>query len=225
MVDKVLIGLITGEYARRADFYDYYNLLEKPPGTIQLFCHDRSPAHGRNQIIEQGLEHKCTHILFMDDDMVCKPNALKQLLEHDTDIVSGLYLSRAYPHQPLIFDIADEDGSCLYSYLNGNESRLKEIVAAGFGFCLVKTDVFKKMENPWVRLGELDPQEWCDDIGFFNRARAVGIKMYCDTECLLGHIGTVIVSPRKHEGKWYTDYDTSGKGAVSTPQVNPWLVY
>lgn len=222
MVDpKVLIGASTGEFARRADFYDYYNLLTKPPNSIAMFCHDRSPAKARNLIIEQALIHNCTHVLLIDDDMAFKENALTQLLSHDLPIVTGLYFSRAYPHQPLIFEYADEDGACLYAYLDGTESRLKKIVAAGLGFCLVNTEVFRKMEKPWVRLGELDPQEWCDDIGFFKRVREAGFEIYCDTECLIGHIGSVCTWPVKQGKDWLIGYDTGGAGMISTPVVNP----
>lgn len=226
MVDyKVLIGIPTGEYARRADFFDYFNNLTKPNNTVIMFCHDRSPAHSRNLIIEQALIHECTHILFIDDDMAFKANALNMLLEHDANIISGLYLTRSYPHQPLIFDYADDDGKCLFSYLDGNESRLKEIVACGLGFCLIRTEVFRMIEKPWIRLGELDPEQWCDDIGFFKRVREAGFKIYCDMECQIGHIGTMIVWPNKVDGKWFTGYDTSGKGMINTPQINPDVVY
>src|SRR5258706_7350361 len=227
MVDaKVLVGIPTEEYSRRADFYDYLNLLIKPPGSFQLLAHDRSPAHNRNIIVEQALIHDCTHVLFIDDDQAPKPNALMQLLEHDKDIVSGLYLRREYPHQPLIFDVADDEGACLYVYLDGEEKRLKPIVAAGLGFCLIKTSVFQELEKPWFRLGELAPDQWCDDIGFFKRVREANIESYCDMECRVGHIGTMIIWPNKVDGKWYTGYDTNGKdGMLNTPQINPEVKY
>jgi len=224
MVDrKVLIGVPTGEYARRADFYDYYNLLSKPVGTMAMFVHGPSPAKNRNQIIDQAIEHKCSHVLFIDDDSAFKSDALIQLLEHDKDIVCGLQLRREYPHQPLIFDHMKSDGQSLYSYLNGDETRLKRIAACGFGFVLIKTTVFEKMEKPWVRIGELDPQEWSDDIGFFKRAREAGVtEMYCDMECRIGHISTMVVWPNKVDGKWYTGYDTRGdEGMLNTPQIMP----
>lgn len=221
MDNKILIGLITQEYARRADFYDYFTLLEKPGKSLILFCHDRSPAHGRNVIIEEALKYECTHILFVDDDMAMKPEALEQLLSHDKDVVTGLYLSRSYPHQPLIFDVADEDGSCLFAYLMGDEPRLKEVVNCGLGFCLIKTNVFKQMEKPYVRLGEIDSEQWCDDVGFFNRVRKAGFKIYCDMECRIGHIGTLIIWPTKEDRKWMTGYDTSGRGTINVPQIAP----
>lgn len=220
--NKVLIGVITGEYARRADFYDYYNLLIKPEGTSVIFCHDRSPAHGRNLIIQAALDNDCTHILFIDDDMAYKPESLVKLLEHDVDVVSGLYLSRAYPHAPLVFDLADDKGACFPMYLMGGESRLKRIEAAGFGFLLIKTEVFKRLEKPWVRLGELNPEEWCDDIGFFDRLRKANIVSFVDTQVRVGHMSTMIIWPEQDaEGKWHSMYDTNGQGGINIPQIIP----
>jgi hypothetical protein len=223
MVDtKILIGVPTGEFARRADFYDYFNTLNKPPNSMIIFTHGPSPAKNRNIIIEQALFHKCTHVLFIDDDTAFDANALEQLLEHDKDIVSGLVLRREYPHQPLIFDGWREDGYALYAYLNGS-NRLVPIKAAGFGFLLCKIHVFTQLQKPWIRMGELDPENWCDDIGFFRRLREAGIKdIWCDMECRIGHIGTMIVWPRFENGKWFTGYDTKGdKGMLLTPQVVP----
>lgn len=219
---KIMISVITGEYARRADFYDYYNLLIKPPDTYVILCHDRSPAHGRNVVIEAAIENNCSHILFIDDDMAYKPDSLVKLLEHDVDIVSGMYFTRSYPAKPLVFDIADDDGSCLPVYLTGEEPRLIEIVAAGLGFCLIKTKVFQELDKPWFRLGELDPEQWCDDIGFFNRVRKADIKVYCDTEVLCGHMGTMIVWPEKDaDGAWYAGYDTNGSTRLRVPASHP----
>lgn len=218
---KVMIGLVTQEYARRADFYDYMSMMNKPAETMILFCHDRSPAAGRNAIINEALKHECTHILFLDDDMAMKQDALDQLLSHDKDVVTGLYLSRSYPHQPLIMDVADDSGACLFAYLTGDEERLKEIVNCGLGFVLIKTHVFEKLEKPYVRLGEIDAEQWCDDVGFFNRIRKAGFKIYCDTECRVGHIGTMIIWPTKENDEWMSGYDTSGKGSVNIPQVIP----
>jgi len=221
---KVLITVTTMEYARRADFYDYLNMLNKPNDSVLLLCHDRSPAHGRNLLIRAAQENNCTHILFIDDDMAYTSDSLNKLLEDDKDVVSGLYLSRQYPHQPLVFDLADDDGSACPMYLLDKEPRLRPIVAAGFGFLLCKTSVFDKLEKPYVRLGELNSEQWCDDIGFFNRLRKAGIQSYVDMEVLCGHMGTMIIWPRwdEKEKQWISGYDTGAPvGMICTPQVMP----
>lgn len=218
---KVIVGVPTAEFARRADFYDYLNLLDLPPGTIKTCVHGQSPARNRNVIINQAIEHNCTHILFLDDDVTFKPNLLTSLLAHDKDIVSGLYLMRAYPHQPIIFDVAKEDGMCRHYYPTDEESGLVEIVTCGFGAVLIKTEIFKSLEKPYVRLGELELDHWCDDTGFFKRVRAAGFKLYCDLDIQVGHIASCIVWPGKINGKWNTIYDTGGRGLVNFPSLKP----
>ena len=226
---KVLIGIPTAEMARRADFYDYFNMLDKPVGTGIAFIHGQSPARGRNMIIEQALEHNFTHVLFVDDDVVFKPEALITLLGHNKDIVSGLYVMRNFPHTPIIFDEALEDGRCFTHYLSDNESGLVPIVASGAGFLLIKTDVFRQMSpfcpqsnnKPcWFTLGELEKDHWCDDISFFLHARNAGISdMWVDLNCLVGHMAQVTVWPNLLNGKWQTTYDTKGPQTVSFPQI------
>lgn len=222
---KVLIGIPTDEYARRADFYDHLNILQRPEDSLLLFCHHRSPARSRNLLIEAAQQNKCTHILFLDDDMEIPPDSLLRLLNHDKDIVSGLYLTGSYPHFPVAFDVVNDKGQCLPMYLFGKEERLYPIEAAGFGFLLVKLSVFDRLEKPYVRLGELDPEEWCDDIGFFNRARQAGIKSYIDLSVQLGHIRTVIYKPNFVNGAWHTGYNTGSPTLVNVPVYDPTIGY
>ena len=214
---RVLIGVPTGEITRRASFYDYFNMLEKPNGTVMTFAHGQSPAKNRNMIIRQALDYDCSHILFIDDDVAFPTHTLSSLLKHDKDIVTALHLRRNHPHQPYIFDLAYEDGSCR-QYIPGNEVEgLIEIVACGVGCCLIKTDVFRKLEEPWIRLGELSKDEWCDDIGFFKRVREAGFKIHCDLDLFVGHFAPLTVWPGKQDGKWQTVYDTGGASQISFP--------
>lgn len=226
--NRVLIGVPTAEYARRADFYDYFNLLEKPAGTGITFVHGQSPARGRNMIIKQALDNNFSHILFLDDDVAFSRDLLSRLMAHDKDIVTGLYLMRNYPHAPIIFDEALDDGRCFHHFLSDNESGLVKIVAAGLGACLIKTKVFRDLlpfvEKTahgipiFVTLGELEHDHWCDDLSFFKKARKVTDDIWCDLDTPVGHISSMIAWPAKVDGVWLTSYDTKGEQTVSTPQ-------
>lgn len=222
MVDtKVLIAIPTAEYARRADFYDYLGLLDKPEGSYQISTHGQSPAGGRNIAIRFALEQGFTHILFIDDDVCFTSDSLKKLLAHDLDVVTGLYLMRNYPHRPILFDIALDDGKCGWHYLSPNEHGLIPIVNCGLGFVLINTRVFDLIEKPYVRLGQCDLENWTDDIDFFNRLRKAGVKLYCDLNVKVGHISSMIVWPVEKDGQWYTAYDTKGDGAITIPCAQP----
>jgi hypothetical protein len=182
-------------------------------------CHDRSPARSRNDIFQEALNRGFSHALLVDNDSAPKPDALMKLLAHDVDVVSGLYLSGNYPHQPICFDTALEDGRCVPTSLRGGEAGLREVAAVGFGFCLIKTSVLARLERPWVRLGEIDTQGWSDDLGFCRRARQAGVKVFCDLDVLVGHIKSVVVVPsRGRDGRWFTGYDTGGAGIAQVPQ-------
>jgi len=221
-MDKVMICIPTGEYGRIASFHDYVSMLDKPEGTMITTTHGQSPARGRNIMIESAIQNGATHCLFIDDDMAFKADTLKRLLAHDKDIVSGLYVMRAYPHHPVIFDEAYDDGKCRFSFLNRGRGGLVEVVNLGLGMCLIKTEVFLSMAKPWITLGECEKDHWCDDISFFNRARKAGFKMYCDLDVVCGHSMTAFVWPKRAEdGSWHTLYNTGGNDSFQVPQVTP----
>jgi hypothetical protein len=215
---RILIGVPTSEYARRADFYDHFDVIEKPAETMVSRAHGQSPARNRNLIIKQALEYDCTHIFFVDDDVILPRDILVKLLTHDKDIVTGLYLMRNFPHQPIVFDEARPDGKCKHYFMpDESEPGLVPIVNCGLGAVLIKIEVFKKMPHPWITLGEAEADHWCDDITFFNRARALGFELFCDTSIHVGHIGSMVIKPFYLDGKWLVTYDTSGTATVTIP--------
>src|SRR5262245_10271819 len=125
MVDqKVLIGIPTAEYARRADFYDYLGSLNVPSNCARMSIHGQSPARARNIMIRRALDENFSHVFFLDDDIAFRPDLLMNLLKHDLDMVTGFMLFRSYPHHPLFFDWADKKGNVAYHYLEDKESGL-----------------------------------------------------------------------------------------------------
>lgn len=203
---KVLVALVTGEHIRRADFLPSFIGLMRPEGSVTSTVSGQSPASNRNTIIKQALENDCTHIFFMDDDMIFPPDTLLKLIEHKKDIVSALYLNRGFPHRPVFFDRAYENGYCKYFSLTEGITGLIKGVNCGLGAVLISTEVFKKLEPPYIRLGEIEKDGWCDDVGFFNRCREAGYDVYCDLDAPVGHLGSMTIWPEKLNGKWMTTY-------------------
>lgn len=227
MSQKVVIGIPTMEMARIAKFYDFLFSIDKPEGTTISLAHGQSPAANRNAIIDMALEADATHIFFIDDDVLIPKDALPRLLAHDKDIVSGLYLMRNFPHAPIAFNAALNDGRCRFKFLRTGEKGLVEVVGFGLGCCLIKMDVFKKMEKPWIRIGQLNAQEWNDDIEFFNRARELyDYKLWLDLDIQCGHVATVTLWPQcREDGDWVTIYDTQGRGNAAFLAATPQQIY
>src|SRR5262249_19206271 len=122
-------------------------------------------------------------------------------------------------------DLVDDEGAAFPMYLTPDKLGLKPIAAAGLGFLLIKLHVFDYLEKPYVRLGELNSEEWCDDIGFFKRLREAGIQSYVDLDVQIGHIGTMIIQPNWQNGQWNSMYNTQGEGGVNIPQISPNIKY
>lgn len=219
MDKKVMIAVATSENGRHASFYDYFNLLDKPQNALCAFTHGQSPARGRNILIEQALEHDCTHIFFVDDDMAIKPDAVTRLMKHDVDIVGGLYLTRHYPHQPILFDWRQPDGQFHWMSLRPEQTGLIEVVGTGLGCILFDLKVFLALEKPYVRLGEIQADQWCDDLGLFNRILDKGFKVHVDLDVQVGHVGFMTMFPAYNDGKWFAQYDTKGTQLVQFPMV------
>src|SRR5215204_388475 len=219
-MSKVLIGLSTGEYIRKADMIPSFLGLLRPPGALTTTVHGQSPAEARNQIIRQALANDCTHVFFIDDDMVMPEDTLLKLVEHDLDGVLGLYLMRNYPHFPVAFDRAFGNGFNKFLYLEPKVQGVIPITNGGLGCALIKTEVFKKMQEPWVTLGEIQKDGWCDDVSFFNRYRAAGFKLFLDTNVRCGHLVTLQVWPEYVGNQWMSNYKHQN-GNVMVPQAIP----
>lgn len=215
--NKIFIGVPTSDGVRWPVFYDYLQNLDKPEGTMGAGFHTNSGAMNRNLIIQEALFRQCTHVLFIDDDMAFAPNALMKLLEHNKDIVSGLFLKRVFPHPPVIF-YSDGNGKHTRRLLKDNDKGLIHVDATGFGFTLVKTSVFALLEKPYIRLGEINPERRSEDIGFCKRARSAGFSIYCDLDCPIGHIGQATFWPHCIGGVWHTAIDTDGNEVINTLQ-------
>jgi hypothetical protein len=156
----------------------------------------------RNSAACDFMNSDCTHILFIDADIVFTANHVKLLLCNDVDVVGGLYPKKAegqiqwvcnsLPHRPE----ADERG-------------LLPLKHIGTGFLMVKREVLQKMLDTYrdemsYLEAEIDTQRWdffpmriidnryiSEDWFFCDRARALGYTVYGDTKVILRHLGTV----------------------------------
>lgn len=166
---------------------------------------------GRNILVEQFLARKkATHLLFLDTDIVCAPNACRKLLSHDKEIISGLYFQRGSMQFPLIYSYQGPRRikgkvypaftpllAPVYDYLSkkrlppvgityatieGNDGLIK-IGGTGAGFLLIKRDVFEKIPYPWFSF-----EKGGEDLYFCDKARKNGFEIWADMSVLLGHL-------------------------------------
>lgn len=146
---------------------------------------------GQDKIVLFALHGKprATHILFVDYDVLPRPNTLKRLLSHDKDIISGVYpmsqdskiswcLSREEPFKALPI-----------TELPNNPFKAKTVCN---GMMLVKTEVFDKLEWPyWRNLFKPGGKELGADLYFCKKAREAGYDLWVDPKVKCEHFKTV----------------------------------
>jgi hypothetical protein len=212
---KVFIGVCTAENARRADFYDYVMALERPSGSVYSSVHGQAIARNRNIIAKSAVDNDYSHVLFIDDDVIFQSHSLYQLLHHDEDIICGLQLKREYPHPPLVFDKEVEGGMLRHLNLKHGQTGLVPIVASGMGFCLIKTDVFRSIDFPYFTMGQVVPDSIGEDVYFYRQTKDK-FNAYCDLDCVVGHVSSIVVKPYQMSpnGGWAIDYHSNGTDPV-----------
>ena len=168
---------------------------------INVYCiymsYDSLVQRARNDIIQLALEQEVDDLVFIDCDVDWTPEDFFKLLEHDVDVVGGIYPkkgdSEEYPVKAL-------DGN-----LKFEENGLVEVEGIATGFLrLTKKAIQKVWENSEeytephkpkpIRMvfdiaivnGELVSE----DIIFCKKWRDLGDKVWFDPSIKLSHVGT-----------------------------------
>lgn len=161
----------------------------------------------RNEIVDEalafdGTDMRCSHVLFLDDDVLFHPESLNQLLSHARPIVSGLYYAKAQVPTPLV--LHGESGGIEREWTPGD---LVECEGHGMGLTLVEADVFRRLRDE-TALGTdaYGKPNWftttrdrtilapngvdaavvnqTEDMAFLTRAKALGYRPAVDTSAL-----------------------------------------
>lgn len=135
------------------------------------------------------------HILWIDSDIAWRPQDIDALLAADKDIVSGVYLTNDRT-QTIAAHFPDENG--LPTFINSVELIMHddpiEVGGVGFGFVLIKSGVFEKVERPWfmvrrVQYPDVPHQTMAsEDYSFCAMAQRAGFKIFLHPLVKVGHI-------------------------------------
>lgn len=189
---KILIAIPTDKNIQPETFKSIYDL-EVPDGyetTFQYF-YGYQIDQIRN-LIADWVVKGYDYLFSVDSDISFPSNTLKKLIEHDVDVVSGLYIQRKPGlHILEVYEETETGGvtNAPYEYLKGRG--LVEVAGCGFGCVLVKAEVFKQIGYPQFQYhSALDHSDTVsEDVDFCEKARNKGFKIYADTDIKCSHGG------------------------------------
>jgi len=180
-------------------------------GALRPHFGDSAVGRARNALTREFLDSDCTHLLFIDSDLVFSAEHIKRIMEHEEPIVGGLYCKKQEGNPPQLVVNA------LMKEAPVRPDGLQEVRYVGTGFIRVAREVFEKVieahkdeiqyQTDWDnKLTEWDfwtmgvyhykdgsrPRWLSEDWYFCQRAIDLGYKVYVDMAILLKHSGNVL---------------------------------
>lgn len=176
------------------------------PYEIKFTTGESLISRARNRLAADFLESNCSHLLFIDSDILFTLSDIDKLVKRDLDIVGGLYTAKR-PDVVLWCantfegqDVKPEDDGLV---------RLKFLAT---GFLMIARNVFEKMievdgetigyrsdltcnknrqEYDFFRVGVKRDQDryLSEDWWFCQRANDMGFKIWADSDVILRHLG------------------------------------
>lgn len=164
-------------------------------------------ATARQTCVEAALSSpRCSHVLFIDDDMVFGPEQYlaleREMLDNDLDFLGALAFSNSVPTKPCVFGEhpvipAWGDKPWWYILTDYPLRQRFEVAATGFGMALISRRLLQALSNQFVfempeGFDGLDmftfPGVRNEDVAFCLRARKAGFKLWVDSRVAIGHI-------------------------------------
>ena len=141
------------------------------------------------------------YLFSVDSDIILPKDALVNLLNADKDIISGLYIQRKTDQHILeIYQDNDRGGVENIPFRAIEHMGVIPIAASGMGCCLIKGEVFRRMEYPhFFYQSAIDhAQTISEDVYFCNKARSLGFEVWADVNIKCSHKGETtfeVISP------------------------------
>lgn len=201
---NILVGVPLGSSVRAEFFRSFWPAIQLMDGeghvTLEYTKYMNTP-NARNELVKRCLDGSYSHLFFMDSDMSFPPYTLSRLLNHDKDIVGGLYTVKTPPFNTVAF--LDEDtGAKEWTSWNPENMQLKKVAGLATGCMLVKRQVLEALEWPYFEYRP-DPEGrhkfMSEDVVFCIDARKKGFEIWCDPTVLCGHMGNIQITPFLNE--------------------------
>ncbi|MFL6845274.1 MAG: hypothetical protein ACJ8ER_10385 [Allosphingosinicella sp.] len=158
---------------------------------IRLFLEESGPVdYKRNRLVRRAREWGADYIQWIDNDHIFPADATLRLAMRDLPIVGCNYAQRLGPPVPTAIDGDNER-------IGPNpQGQVEEVASVGFGFCLMKAEVFDVVPKPWFSTNlSIDGEVLqSDDVHFGNQARNSGIPIFLDPGIEIGHIAETVIS-------------------------------
>ena len=188
------------------------DLVRRPPCNLQIcpMVGDSLVSRARNRIVARFLMSDCTHLLFLDTDLIFSPEHVERLISHGLPFLIGLY-PKKQEQLAWVCNTREEFGE------RDPETGLQRILYGGTGCMLIAREVIEAIiaahpelsyepddgedaqplydifrvgvyEDPVAKRRRYLSEDWF----FCQYALDAGYPLYADTHVVLKHCGDAI---------------------------------
>ena len=137
-----------------ADVALHWVMLSHPASVAWLGSSGQPIDVARNIMCSKALQMGCTHLFFLDSDIIVKPETLQMLYGENMPIVSACYLNRGPPYE-IVANINNRPVS--HKILEEHRNQLYEVEQIGCGCVLIDTRVLHRLAQKMDRFRCIRP--------------------------------------------------------------------
>jgi glycosyltransferase involved in cell wall biosynthesis len=198
---RVLLAIPTARHVEVATFKSLWDLHRPPNVELDFqYFYGYNVQQVRNTQVLWMLNHGYDHMLHVDSDMVLPAHTLECLLDMQTErraITSGIYVQRKdVAHTCEVYVHDAHTGGHTHMHLDQlMPERVCDVAAVGFGGCLVRRDVYEKIQEPWFEyhMHASGAPRVSEDVDFCMKAQQTGFDVGVHTGLRYGHIHQTIL--------------------------------
>ncbi len=191
---KILIAVPTAKNIEVETFKSIHDIVVPDGYTTEFqYFYGYRIDQIRNLIADWMVKGDYDYLFSIDSDITFPAETLEKFINHNQDMVTGIYRQRK-PQQ--IIEIYNGMGynvswSDLSIAADASENHLVEIGGCGFGCVLIKKEVFTGIPYPHFEYHvSLDHNNTVsEDVDFCRKATDKGFTIWCDTTIQCGHLG------------------------------------
>ena len=151
----------------------------------------------RESIVRELFKLEYDWAVWIDSDMVWKPDDIEKLIGSGVDVVSALCMIDLYRTNAAVLN--DEGIGYLNAWRARELGELVRVDLVGLGFLAIRKGVMESLEEPLFRSGTIQVGAKSlvasEDMLFVDRLRRKGYGIYVRTDVMVGHQKRVTLKP------------------------------
>ena len=149
----------------------------------------------RNKLAARAIEGGYTHVIWLDSDMVFKPDIVDDLMFCGKEMVCGAFVSRRPPYGPCVYTSIEDPANMIQVTNFGTEPF--RVDGCGFATVLTSVELLRDVEEKFGACFR-PTEKYGEDLAFCDRVKQLGREIWCEPTVRPGHIAHIPVFAGEH---------------------------